>query len=192
MYSRHIEHKERFFGVSGLLYRSNVLMYDRGTESLWSQLKGAAVTGPLTGTRLEVLPSRLTTWGKWLKQHPDSLVLSTDTGYVRDYTSDPYLDYYERKDGFWSFFKLGPGEKEKELVVGVALEDKARAWPLELLRDRGEISETFAGRKLRLSFDKASDRLQVTDAEGRDVPHMVAYWFVWKGIHADTGRYTGK
>lgn len=191
MYSRHIEHKERFFGVSGLLYRSNVLMYDRGTESLWSQIKGEAISGKLTGTKLEVLPSRLTTWGKWLKEYPDTHVLSTDTGHVRDYTKDPYLDYYQKESGFWSFFKLGPNEKEKELVVGVALDGKARAWPLELLREKGEIKDTFAGRQLLLKLTKDTDRLQVTDGTGREVQHIVAYWFVWKGIHAATERYPG-
>ncbi len=189
MYSRLIKNKERFFGVSGLLYRSNVLMYDRASESLWSQIKGEAVTGKLTGTRLEVLPSRLTTWGKWRKLHPESLILSTDTGYTRDYTKDPYLDYYARQSGFWSFFKLGPGEKEKELVVGIELDGQARAYPLELLRQQGEIRETFGGIELRLRFDSATDSLQVIRADGSKVSHMLAYWFVWKGIHPQTGRY---
>lgn len=164
-------------------------MYDKGSESLWSQLKGEAVAGEMTGTKLEILPSSLTTWGKWRKQHPDSLVLSTDTGYPRNYTKDPYLDYYQKKSGFWSFFKLGPGEKEKELVVGIELDGQARAYPLELLRKQGSINENFAGRQVQLLFDTASDRLQVSDAEGSVLPHMIAYWFVWKGIHPQTGRY---
>jgi hypothetical protein len=189
VYSRLIQNKERFFGVSGLLYRSNVLMYDRETESLWSQLKGEAVTGKLTGTRLEVLPSSLTTWGKWRKLHPDGLVLSTDTGYSRNYTKDPYLDYYARKSGFWSFFKLGPGEKEKELVIGIELDGQASAYPLDLLRQRGEIRDAFGTQTLKLDFDSATDRLQVTGTDGSKVPYMIAYWFVWKGIHPQTGRY---
>lgn len=189
MYSRQIGGKEASFGVSGLLYRSNVLMYDRGTESLWSQIKGQAVTGELTGTRLEVLPSTLTSWKKWLQQHPDTQVLSLDTGYPRSYASDPYLDYYAQQSGFRSFFKLGPGEKEKELVVGIELDGTARAYPLEMLRQRGEIRESLDGTELRLRFDSKTDNLQVTKADGSKVSHMVAYWFVWKGIHPATGRY---
>ncbi|NIQ92816.1 MAG: DUF3179 domain-containing protein, partial [Desulfuromonadales bacterium] len=76
MYSRTVDGKELTFGVSGMLYRANVLMYDHQTESLWLQVKRAAVTGPMTGTKLKVLPSSFTTWKKWLDKHPDTLVLT--------------------------------------------------------------------------------------------------------------------
>ncbi len=77
MYDRTVNNKELTFGVSGLLHENNVLFYDHQTESLWSQLKEAAVTGPLTGTHLTALPSVTTTWKAWRTQHPDTLVLST-------------------------------------------------------------------------------------------------------------------
>ena len=64
MYSRNVNGREFTFGVSGLLYKSNVLMYDKETESLWSQVKNQAVTGPMTGAKLKVLPSSLTAWEK--------------------------------------------------------------------------------------------------------------------------------
>ncbi len=189
MYSRQIKGKERFFGVSGLLYRSNVLMYDKKTESLWSQIKGEAVTGELTGTRLEVLPSTLTTWQKWRQQHPETEVLTTETGYSRNYDVDPYLDYYERQSGFWSFFKLGPGEKEKELVVGVVIDGQAKAYPLRKIKIAGRIADRLAGTELTLSFDKTTDALAVTDAQGDSVEQMTVYWFVWKAIWPETGRF---
>ena len=189
MYSRQNKAKERFFGVSGMLYRSNVLMYDKESESLWSQIMGEAVTGELTGTKLEVLPSTLTTWKKWRKLHPDTQVLSLDTGYTRNYNSDPYLDYYQQQSGFRSFFKLGPGEKEKELVVGVVVDGRSQAYSLELLRQQGEIRTELGGIKLHLSLDSATDSLQILKADGSQLPHMLVYWFVWKGIHPQTGRY---
>ena len=189
VYSRQIEAKERFFGVSGLLYRSNVLMYDKGSESLWSQLKGEAVTGPLTGTKLKVLPSTLTSWKKWRGNYPETQVLSFDTGYSRNYDSDPYLDYYKQQSGFRSFFKLGPNEKEKELVVGIVIDGKARAYPLKQLKKAGESKDHFAGRELTLSFDTSTDSLSVVDAQGNSVEQMIAYWFVWKAIWPDTGRF---
>lgn len=189
VYSRWIEGKERFFGVSGLLYRSNVLMYDRDTESLWSQIKGEAVTGPLTGTELEVLPSTLTTWQKWRKQHPETQVLSLDTGYSRSYDSDPYLDYYAQQSGFRSFFKLGPGEKEKELVVGVVVDGQARAYPMRSITKAGRITDSLAGTSLTLSFDVATDSLTVVDEQGNNVEQMTVYWFVWKAIWPETDRF---
>ncbi len=189
MYSRQINAKERFFGVSGLLYRSNVLMYDKGTESLWSQIKGEAVTGELTGTKLRVLPSTLTSWKKWRTHYPESHVLSLETGYSRNYDVDPYLDYYERQSGFWSFFKLGPGEKEKELVVGVVIAGQAKAYPLRKIKQAGRIEDQLAGKKLQLSFDKTTDSLFVVDEQGINIEQMTVYWFVWKAIWPETQRF---
>lgn len=172
-----------------MLYRSNVLMYDRETESLWSQIKGEAVTGTLTGTELKVLPSTLTTWEKWLKQHPQTEVLSLSTGYQRNYDSDPYLDYYEQQSGFLSFFKLGPNEKEKELVVGIEVEGKTKAYPLALVRSRQTMTDKFSGKTISLVFDPVNDHLTVRDNQGQTLEHMLVYWFVWKGIWPDTLRY---
>jgi len=78
-----INGKNLTFGVSGLLYQSDMLLYDRATDSLWSQIKGEAVTGPLMGARLKLLSSTQTTWAQWKKNHPETLVLSQKTGYKR-------------------------------------------------------------------------------------------------------------
>jgi hypothetical protein len=85
------------FGTSGLLYRSNKLMFDEESRSLWSSLEGVPVVGPLTGSGI-VLPFRpvvTTTWGEWRRQHPSTSVLSLDTGYARDYGEGAaYRDYF--------------------------------------------------------------------------------------------------
>ena len=79
MYSRKINGQTHRFGVSGLLYKSNILMYDEQTESLWSQVMQRAVTGPLSGTKMEKLSSVLTTWKKWQAHHPDTDALTPAT-----------------------------------------------------------------------------------------------------------------
>lgn len=187
MYSRNVNGRELTFGVSGKLYKSNVLMYDKETESLWSQVKNQAVTGPMTGTELEILPSSLTAWQKWKKKHPDTMVLSLDTGYDRDYSQDPYADYYESRRGLFGFVKgLFKGHEGKELVAGVTMDDQSRAYPLETLRQRGETTDTLAGKALTFSFDPRTGDLEVTDEEGDSVPYITAYWFVWKEIHPET------
>lgn len=189
MYSRQIDGKQLSFGVSGLLYKANVLMYDRQSESLWSQVRREAVAGTMTGTKLQVLPSTLTTWDKWHKKHPDTEVLSPDTGYQRDYRRDPYADYYESRRGMFSFFKSGPGEQEKELVAGVTLDAKAKAYPLELLRKKKTLTDTLSGRKLTLTIDPSTDQLAIRDDAGNEVPHITVYWFVWKGMYPETDRF---
>ena len=86
------------FGVSGLLYQSDLLMYDHQTESLWSQIAMEAVAGPMTGTQVKHLFLAHTTWQEWQHEHPSTLVLSTKTGYARDYDRDRYLGYVGRPD----------------------------------------------------------------------------------------------
>lgn len=178
------------FGVSGLLYKSNVLMYDRQTESLWSQVKGKAVTGPMTDTPLKVLPSTLTTWEKWKKRFPTTEVLSTETGYTRNYNKDPYKDYYKRKKGLFSFFKPGPGEKEKELVAGVKIDGSVKAYPVSMLRKKEKLNDRLGGMDITVTFDPKTDELVVLNKEGKEIPFMIVYWFVWKGIHPESKLFS--
>jgi len=94
VFERIINDQEVEFGTSGKLYNSNLLMYDRLTESYWSQALGLAVKGELSGYRLNLIPFDVITWGDWKKLHPDTLVLTTDTGHIRSYATDPYGNYY--------------------------------------------------------------------------------------------------
>lgn len=91
----------RKFGTSGLLYQSNKLMFDHETKSLWSSLTGTPVVGPLvdSGLELDPMPVVTTTWGEWRTRHPDTTVLSLDTGYERDYREGAaYRDYFATDD----------------------------------------------------------------------------------------------
>ena len=89
-----INGQEVEFGTSGKLYNSNLVMYDRLTESYWSQALGTAIVGELAGFELNKIPFDVITWKDWKTIHPDSLVLTTDTGHLRPYGVDPYGSYY--------------------------------------------------------------------------------------------------
>ena len=96
-YGSEVGGRLRQFGTSGLLYRSNKLMFDEGTMSLWSTLEGKPVVGKLVGSDLELTPHPIvtTTWGEWSKMHPDTTVLSINTGHSRDYSEGAaYRDYF--------------------------------------------------------------------------------------------------
>lgn len=191
VYSRRVRDQVLTFGVSGMLYKNNLLMYDHQTESLWLQVKHAAVAGPMTGAALEVLPSTLTTWKTWRQTHPETLVLSTNTGYDRDYGQDPYADYYRSKRTIFDFARdILQGHEAKELVAGVRVGDSAKAYPLEEVRLLGEIRDRLAGEELALAIDPRTDRLTVTDGQGKEIPVIVTYWFVWKDIYRESGRYS--
>jgi hypothetical protein len=193
VYARQAGGRTLTFGVSGLLYRANVLMYDHQTESLWSQVKRSAVTGSFTGTKLEVLPSVLTTWGKWRKRYPQTLVLSFDTGYRRNYDRDPY-ESYRRNRGTWSGFlssfighRLSEGDVA--LVAGIELGGKSRGYRLTDLREKGSIVDRLGSEEIRVSFDPATDSVSVTSLTGEKIPHVLIYWFVWKETHPEADLY---
>jgi hypothetical protein len=93
--------KPLIFGSSEFLYRSNKLMFDRETDSLWNQFTGKPVSGPLrdSGIELKIRPVVITTWKDWLDRHPDATVLSLDTGHRRDYGSGVvYKRYFDSPD----------------------------------------------------------------------------------------------
>ena len=135
------------FGSSGLLYRSNKLMYDADTKSLWNQFTGIPVVGELVGEEIElpILPVTLTTWGEWNSQHPDTTVLSLDTGHERPYEKPgtPNAAYYDYFSSPSLMFPGGPGANDLSLRpkdrVFVAILDsgEAKAYPLETLEGLG-------------------------------------------------------
>lgn len=192
MYDRKVKDKELTFGVSGSLYESNVLLYDHQTESLWSQLKEEAVTGPRTGTRLAAIPSVTTTWKAWREQHPSTLVLSTQTGFHRDYNRLPYLAYAKSPNPMFPVKNEDTRLSPKEKVVGVSIGDAHKAYPLKLLRERQAPLEDQIGKtKVKIVYSPEADSAQVLEvASGRLIPSVVVYWFAWATFHPDALVYT--
>ena len=110
----------RTFGTSGFLYRSNKLMFDAETHSLWSSLDGTPVVGPLVGSglHLSLLPVVTTTWGEWRREHPDTTVLSIDTGFTRDYSEGrAYREYFANDDLMFQVPKTDKRLKNKDEVL---------------------------------------------------------------------------
>ncbi len=119
VFERMINGTDVEFGTSGKLYNSNLLMYDRMTESYWSQGLGLAVTGPLTGMKLNTIPFDVITWGDWKKLYPNTLVLTTDTGHIRSYATDPYGDYYTDPRIIFPVDNKDDRMHPKEIIIGL-------------------------------------------------------------------------
>ncbi|OMH25985.1 hypothetical protein BGP75_25685 [Motiliproteus sp. MSK22-1] len=181
------------FGVSGLLYNSDVLLYDRQTESLWSQLKNQSVTGPMKGQRLEMLPALLTTWDAWKKIHPDTLVLSTDTGYRRDYSRDPYFGYDNSPRLFFPVEFLSRAYHPKERVLGLEYKGQFKAYPfaeLSKMGEQGVLKDNVAGEWLTVEYDASRRSGRVYDSKGSEIAVVNAFWFAWFTFNPETDVYT--
>lgn len=128
VFSRVINDRAVEFGVSGKLYNSNLLMYDRLSDSYWSQALGLALYGELTGYQLDLIPFDVITWGDWKMLHPDTLVLSTDTGFARSYATDPYGNYYTEPQIMFPVEYSDDRLSPKEIIVGLYFGDLYKAY----------------------------------------------------------------
>ncbi|MFC0263735.1 DUF3179 domain-containing protein [Fontibacter flavus] len=146
-WNRVIDGNETTFGVSGLLYNTNVIPYDRATDSNWSQLALKAVQGKLRGTRPEVINLVETTWGTWKEMYPNTQVVSTNTGHNRNYQRFPYGDYRTNNNSI--FFPISKNDTRlpaKERVLTLFGEDIAKSYSIELFSTNNElIQDEFLG-----------------------------------------------
>jgi hypothetical protein len=192
-FSSEVKGKRLEFGVSGLLYNSDVLLYDRTTDSLWSQIKSEAVSGPLIGEKLELLPLIQMTWSSWKARYPEGEVLSRDTGYLRNYNSNPYGRYDESPVIYFPVEFLSRAYHPKERVLGIEVEGKYKAYPFAELSKYGgsELKDHFNGNDLLIRFDTSSRTGEVIDEKtGRTKPAVNAFWFAWYTFHPQTEVFT--
>ena len=140
------------FGVSGKLIMNALVMYDRETETLWSQFLGEAVEGPLLGERLTLVPSRLTTWGDWKAEHPDTLALDTGSR-----PHDPYSSYYiSGRTGIMPEANSDERLSIKDLVLGLVGENSQRAYAHADLDSAQVVNDVFEGAEIVVVRDDAS------------------------------------
>ena len=182
------------FGVSGLLYNSDVLLYDRNTQSLWSQIMGQAISGKLVGEKLSPIPISHTTWRDWLQRHPDTKVLSNYTGYSRDYGRNPYAGYEQSRQLFFQVNNEAPDTYHpKERVVGLDINGVYKAYPLVELDKNGQsqFTDTIDGETVTILWDSINRSVSITNAAGDAIPSIEGFWFAWFAFHPDTEVFTG-
>jgi Protein of unknown function (DUF3179) len=200
-FDREVRGRRLTFGVSGLLLHANQVLYDRQTGSLWSQLAGRALSGRYRGTRLRPLPLAESTWGRWLRGHPDTLVLSIRrdryaTRFTHPFTYfdargeelsfDPYLGYVEKVNVYYS--EVVRGLADSTLVIGVRIDGVAKAYPFYRLRR--PIRDVVAGHRLRIVPDPAALSAVVLE-HGSRLPATPSYWFAWRSFYPNTLIYEG-
>ncbi len=173
VYMRALGEQVLTFGNTSALYESDMVMLDYNTGSYWWQVAGRAIVGPLTDERLTVLPSMTTTWGNWRLLYPESLVLSQETGFDRNYSRDPFLGIADSINrGNFAFpvsaaaldERLLPGER----VLVVGLEEEVRAYPVESLAN-GVFSDSLGGQELVVFVQNGAGAAYLLRVEGQSL-----------------------
>ncbi len=188
-YERQLDGEPVEFGTSGKLYNSNLVMYDRKTETYWSQMNGLAIVGELSGQELVPISLDTVTWGEWKTAHPHSDVLSRETGFDRDYGRDPYSAYYE--DNYICFPVQGRDDRIPPMTVifGVEIDGITTAYREEDLLEHGSIEDRVNGVRIRISRD-ASGVVRVLDLSTQEaLVKERSFWFSWVAFHPDTHLY---
>ncbi len=169
------------FGVSGLVYNGGFLMYDRQTESLWSQFRGEAIAGPLAGRRLARETVRHEPVGVWLARHPRSVVLAPPDPERIDYRFSPFTEYWVKNEISYPVAARDTRYHAKEVVVGVSHGGRSRAYLGSIAtREGGRIDDELGGARIRLAYDPETSTFRVDVPEG--VEFTESYWLAWKAF----------
>ena len=178
MYSAKVNDQPTTFGTSGLLYRSNKLMYDRATETIWHQFTGEPVIGPLadSGITLDFFPSVLTTWGEWIAQHADTTVLALNTGVYlpgfyrpEDEPGAFYYEYFHGSDNtMFPVWNKSDALKNKERVVGLSVGEDHKAYQVEALRRDRVLNDTVGQQDVVVIASSHSEEARVYERDGHE------------------------
>lgn len=164
------------FGVSGSLLESNMIMYDRSTESLWQQSTGQSLAGAQHGNSLSLETFQLLTMGEVRENYPRAQILSEETGYSRDYDRNPYAGYESNNQFIFEPSSLDPRFEPKTIMVVFYAGETPIATPWLRLKDAKQLSVTHEGKEYSLGVSDSSE-LSVVDEQGAVLPFYFEMWF---------------
>lgn len=152
VFARQVANQPLTFGVSGLLRKSDLVMWDRQTESLWQQATGLGLVGHFAGTQLQMLPSLLVAWQIACEQAPTSRVLSRQTGFRRSYGQNPYIAYDQQTTPWLLQQRPNPQLPALERVVGLVLGNAALAYPFSILARQLVINDHYLDTSIAIFY----------------------------------------
>ena len=191
------------FGVSGLLYNSDVLLYDRQSESLWSQISTKAIDGPYKGKKLKQVPMEHTSRDNWSHRNPETLVLSRNNGFNRNYDRQAYADYEKQDRLYFPVRDTDDRYSLKEWVLGITIGGQEKAYAFsELdkkskqasLNEDGELrfTDRIGTKTITILFDPVNQSARAIDRDNEPIASNTAFWFAWYAFHPDTEVYEYK
>jgi hypothetical protein len=188
-YERTINGEEVEFGTSGKLYNSNLVMYDRKTDTYWAQIDGKAIVGELTGMELKEISIDTVVWRDWKSAHPDSMVLSQDTGHIRAYGRDPYGSYYEDSYVMFPVENRDDRIHPKTVIFGIEVDGVYKAYKEDDLKSKGTIRDTVNGVQVKVTRKKDGTVRIINTETGEVIVKERDFWFAWYAFHPDTLVY---
>jgi len=182
------------FGVSGLLWKANLIMYDRKTETFWSQVLGEAVMGPLTGTKLTKLPSDQIRFRNWKQAFPGGEVLAKEflSGFGR---GNPYAETHLDVSGTALSFARPDDDRLPfgAHVFGILVNGKAKGYYISAVRAAGTVRDEFEGKTIELRYDSTLDVVRMfeimSDGTEKRINPLSGFWFSWAEAHPETELY---
>lgn len=187
-YERTINGEPVEFGTSGKLYNSNLVMYDRRSDSYWTQIGGKAIVGPMSGKKLNLLSLDQMTWGEWKQTGSTGLVLSRDTDENRAYGRDPYSGYYDSPDVWFELENTDERLPPKELVYGIILDGQAKAYKFSHVQKQEVLKDNVAGISLEIRNKDGMVTIRRTDTN-KTIGHELLFWFAWAAFNPATQLY---
>ena len=135
-----------------------------------------------------MITSDYKSWQDWSTQHSHGLVVDKNTGHARDYSRDPYAGYENVSTLYFEVQHRGQRFHEKEPVVGLIIDGKAKVWPLSELEkiSKWPLEDTLRGTGLRINYRQHDKSVTIADAKGVRLPAVPAYWFAWIAFYPDT------
>lgn len=183
VFDREIDGRVVEFGVSGFLRESNMIMYDRQTDSLWQQSIGESIAGSYYGLQLEHVRFQLMTVSEIRQKYPDALILSEDTGYQRNYNNNPYAGYEETES-----FIFGPSKQSnrfhpKEIFTVLKIDGQVAGFPQKELMN-GAVERLLINERI-ITAEKKDGEISITDEKGNEIPFYFEMWFSFFVQHGE-------
>ena len=185
VWMRTVDGKTLRFGVSGLIYNHNFLLYDHETSSLWCQMLGRAISGPLAGKQLASVPVRQETAGTWVLRSPDSKFMKHPDPEHIHYSMSPYTAYWLQDKLIFPVAARDERYHAKELVLGVTAGSVTRAYLGSILtREGGRVDEKIGSRRIQVRYVSETGTFDWEVDDGVQVDE--SYWLAWKAFHPNT------
>jgi hypothetical protein len=188
-FERRLDGQVLDFGVSALLHNSDLVMYDRQTESLWQQITGEAFAGESRGKQLKTIPMSMITWKNWREQYPNAEVLTVDEIHSDRYLKDAYGDYAESEKLYMPVSATDARLHPKRVVYAMEIGDAAIAIDAEWLAAEGSFSNEYEGKTLLVSLASSGEISATLEDQPLTIHRM--YWFAWYSFHPKTALIEG-